>query len=41
MSVHPSPDCDQGKHTACDQSAWDHTTDQPTNCDCTCHQEKR
>lgn len=32
-----SPDCEQGKHQACDEAAWDHDADEPTPCRCNCH----
>ena len=31
-----SPDCAVAKHRACTGDAWDHDTDQPTDCACEC-----
>lgn len=33
-----SPDCGVAKHPACHGDAWNHKTDQPTPCECACHQ---
>jgi hypothetical protein len=33
-----SPDCQAGKHHACDGVAWDFTADAATPCTCECHQ---
>ena len=35
--MHISPDCEYGKHPACDLSAWDHEKDELTGCECSCH----
>lgn len=34
--AHLSPDCAQGKCTACSGDAWDDEADAPTACDCPC-----
>jgi hypothetical protein len=31
-----SPDCAQGKHTACSGDAWDDEADAPAACECNC-----
>lgn len=35
-----SPDCMDGKCAACTGDAWNNTTDEPTPCECACHETK-
>lgn len=32
-----SPDCQQGKHTACTGDDWNHERDERQPCPCDCH----
>lgn len=32
-----SPDCREGKHLACDETAWDDEMDELCGCGCDCH----
>lgn len=41
MTEPASPDCQQGKHTACSGDAWDHEGDRPATCACACHHVTR
>lgn len=35
-----SPDCRDGKHTACIGDAWNNQTDEACTCECACHDVK-
>lgn len=35
-----SPDCRDGKCAACTGDAWNNQTDEPTPCECACHETK-
>lgn len=35
-----SPDCRDGKCAACTGDAWNNQTDEPTPCECACHDTK-
>jgi hypothetical protein len=33
------PECDYGKHDACNGDAWDFAIDEPSPCCCICHRD--
>jgi hypothetical protein len=35
-----NPECAASKHAACFGDAWDHITDEPADCGCSCHTER-
>ena len=35
----PNPDCQAGKHRACNGTGWDAAADELATCTCACHRE--